>query len=141
MGLILDSSPLIADEKRKFDLKAFLATRNETVVIAAITASELLHGVHRAMDAGRRRKRMDHVEWILSEFEVVPFALDEARHHARIWAELASKGQIIGGNDLLIAATALSQGYTLATLNIDEFARVPGLALVERNVLQAFQTK
>jgi len=81
--LILDSSPLIADEKGKFDLKSFLATRDEPVVVAAITASELLHGVHRAPDAPRRKKRLDHVEWVLSQFETVPFALEEARHHAR----------------------------------------------------------
>ena len=136
MGLILDSSPLIADERGKFDLPAFMATRREPIVLAAITASELLHGVHRAPDTGRRQKR---VEWVLSKFDTIPFALEEARHHARIWAELASRGQIIGGNDLLIAATALSLGFTLATLNCREFARVPGLVLVEESVLASFQ--
>lgn len=138
MGLILDSSPLIADEKGKFDLPAFLATRDDPVVVAAITASELLHGVHRAPDARRRQKRSERVEWLLSKFETIPFALDEARHHARIWAELASSGKMIGSHDLLIAATALSLGYTLATLNFDEFVRVPGLVLVEKSVLSSF---
>jgi len=140
MGLILDSSPLIADERGKFDLPAFMATRHEPIVLAAITASELLHGVHRAPDARRRQKRLNRVEWVLSKFDTIPFALEEARHHARIWAELASRGQIIGGNDLLIAATALSLGFTLATLNRREFARVPGLVLVEESVLATFQT-
>ncbi|MGV3533774.1 MAG: PIN domain-containing protein [Chthoniobacteraceae bacterium] len=139
MGLILDSSPLIAAEKGKFDLKAFLSTRDEPVVLAAITASELLHGVHRAPDAHRRSKRLTHVEWVLSKFDAIPFALEEARHHARIWAELSSSGRSIGSHDLLIAATALSLGFTLATLNFDEFARVPGLMLVEENVLRSFQ--
>ncbi len=139
MGLILDSSPLIADEKGKFDLRAFLATRDDAVVLSAITASELLHGVHRAADARRRQKRLDRVEWVLSKFETIPFTLDEARHHARIWAELASSGKMIGSHDFLIAATALSLGFTLATLNFDEFARVPGLVLVEKSVLLSFQ--
>jgi predicted nucleic acid-binding protein len=139
MGLILDSSPLIAYEKRQFDLMAFLATHGGPIVIAAITASELLHGVHRAPDARLSQKRADHVEWILSTFETIPFALDEARHHSRIWAQLASAGKMIGYHDLLIAATALSLGYPLATLNFDEFARVPGLMLVEKDVLLAFR--
>jgi tRNA(fMet)-specific endonuclease VapC len=141
MGLILDSSPFIADERGKFDLTAFLATRNEPVAIAAITASELLHGCHRATDEVRRRKRTQYVESVLSEFETVPFALKEARHHARIWADLAASGKMIGSYDLLIAATALSLDYTLATLNLDEFSHVPGLVLVEKNVLVAFQLK
>ena len=138
MGLILDSSPLIADEKGKFDLNGFLATRDEPVVIAAVTASELLHGCHRAVDEDRKRRRTRYVEWAISEFKTVPFALEEARHHARIWADLAGAGKMIGSNDLLIAATALSLGYTLATFNFDEFARVPGLTLVDRGELLLF---
>lgn len=35
----------------------------------------------------------------------------------------------IGPNDTLIAATALSLGATIATANVDEFARVPGLVV------------
>ncbi len=138
MGLILDSSLLIANEKEKFDLTGFLATRDEPVAIAAISASQLLHGCHRA-DARWKKKRTEYVEWVLSEFEAVPFALEEARHHARIWADLAREGKMIGSNDLLIAATALSLGYTLGTLNLEEFARVPGLVLVEESVLRSSQ--
>lgn len=140
MGLILDSSTLIAAEKGKFALQTFLATRDEPVVIAAITASELLHEAHRAADARRKQRRLDYVEWVLTKFGTIPFALDEARHHARVWADLASRGQIIGGNDLLIAATALSLGFTLATFNRGEFARVLGLDLVAESVLAPFRT-
>ncbi len=46
---------------------------------------------------------------------------------------------MIGSHDRLIAATALSLGYTLGTLNCDEFSRVPGLVLVEQSVLLPFQ--
>ncbi len=116
-----------------------MATRDDPIVIAAITASELLHGVYHAHDARWRQKRLERVEWIFSKFDTIPFALEEARHHARIWADLASRGEMIGSHDLLIAATALSQGFTLATLNRREFARVPGLMLVEESVLASFQ--
>ena len=77
---------------------------------------------------------------MLSQIETIPFALEEARHHARIWAELALNGKLIGAHDLLIAATALSFGFTLATFNPREFARVPGLVLVEQSVLLSFQS-
>lgn len=138
MGLILDSSLLIADEKGKFDLGRFLATRDEPIVIAAITASEILQGCHRAADAARKKKRTEYVEGALSQFQAIPFALEEARHHSRMWADLSREGMMIGSNDLLIAATALSLGYTLATFNFDEFVRVPGLVLVEKSVLSPF---
>ena len=39
------------------------------------------------------------------------------------------KGLTIGGNDYLIAATALAHGAVLVTNNVDEFKRVPGLSL------------
>ena len=66
----------------------------------------------------------------ISKLPIVPFGLTEARHHARIWAQLESRGERIGAHDLLVAATALSLRYDLATLNQSEFRRVPGLTLV-----------
>ncbi len=139
MGLILDSSLLIASEKEKFDLAGFLATRDEPVALAAITASELLHGCHRAVNVRQKEKRTRYVEWVLTEFEAVPFALEEARHHARIWSDLARRGKMIGSNDLLIAATAVSLGFTVATGNIREFSHVAGLSLVDERVLSPFR--
>jgi hypothetical protein len=54
MGLIFDTSLLIADERGKFDMPGFLQQfPTAQPMITAITASELLHGVERAQDAGR----------------------------------------------------------------------------------------
>jgi tRNA(fMet)-specific endonuclease VapC len=53
-----------------------------------------------------------------------------ARVHADIWAQLAAKGQLIGAHDLWIAATALAHGMGIATGNVDEFQRVPGLRVI-----------
>ena len=65
---------------------------------------------------------------------MLPFRLPEARERARLWAELEMKGALIGERDLFIASIAKTTGHSLATLNRDEFARVPGLALVEVGV-------
>jgi tRNA(fMet)-specific endonuclease VapC len=63
MGLILDTSILIADERGKFDMPGLLRQfPSPQPVIAAITASELLHGVERAQDPARRARRQQHVE-------------------------------------------------------------------------------
>lgn len=102
----------------------------EPVAIAAITASELLHGCHRAGDAGERARRAAFVDAVLDAIPVLPFGLAEARRHAELWAELARTGNMIGPHDLLIAATALAQAHSLATTNQREFRRVPGLRLV-----------
>lgn len=131
MGLILDSSALIAAERGGLRLESLLRDMgNRPVGIAAVTASELLHGCHRATDAGVRARRFAFVEAILNLIPVLPFGLMEARRHAELWAELAARGALIGAHDLLIGATALARGYALITLNQRDFARVPGLELL-----------
>jgi tRNA(fMet)-specific endonuclease VapC len=132
MGLILDTSLLIADERGVFDMPAFLRQfPGSQPIISAITASELLHGVERAQDATRKTKRQQHVEDILTAVSVLPFDLAQARVHARIWAELASRGQTIGPHDMQIAAAGLTFGHDLATLNVSEFRRVAGLKIID----------
>jgi predicted nucleic acid-binding protein len=132
MGVILDSSILIAAERKRFDLARFLSARpSELFFITAITASELLHGCARASDAAIRERRTKFVEDVLQDYAVLPFNLPEAREHAQLWADLEIKGALIGERDLLIASIAKATGHSLATLNRNEFARIPGLTLVE----------
>jgi len=131
VGVVLDTSVLVAGERRAVRLEPLLESLGEEpVAIAAITASELLHGCHRAGDAGVRARRAAFVEAVLDAIPVLPFGLPEARRHAELWAELARTGAMIGPHDLLIAATALAQGHSLVTTNQREFRRVPGLRLV-----------
>lgn len=132
MGVILDSSILIAAERGRFDLPRFFLAHSETeFFISSITASELLHGVERANTVDRRLKRSRFVEDILREIPVIEFNTSVAREHARLWARLEARGQAIGAHDMLIAATALHGKHWLATLNRDEFAQVEGLQLSE----------
>jgi hypothetical protein len=65
-----------------------------------ITASELLHGVHRAQDSKSRTRRSALVEAILERFPILQADLSTAWIHSRIWAELVSVGLIIGPHDL-----------------------------------------
>jgi tRNA(fMet)-specific endonuclease VapC len=132
MGLILDTSVLVAAERRKFQIKAFLLAQPVAPVrLAAVTYSELLHGLERATDAQIKARRSRFIEGILALTGIVGFNQREAEFHARRWARLESQGQTIGPHDLQIAATALSLDYTLATLNLSEFSRVPGLKLAD----------
>ncbi|MDX2207805.1 MAG: type II toxin-antitoxin system VapC family toxin [Gemmatimonadales bacterium] len=131
MGVIIDTSVLIAGERGGLgvpDLLRSLGT--ESVAIAAITASELLHGCHRAKEPATRIRRTAFVDALLALLPSVSFGLAEARVHAAVWAELTACGIPIGAHDLLIAATALARGDAVATLNHREFSRVPGLRLL-----------
>jgi len=132
MGVILDSSILIAAERGRFDLARFFrAHPEELFFIIVITASELLHGCARAINPEIRERRQRFVSDVLADYPVLPLELREARVHAQLWAELEIKGTPVGERDLFIAAIARALGHSLATLNLHEFSRVPGLALVE----------
>ena len=127
---MFDTSLLIAAERGTVRFAALLESLGpEPVGIAAITASELLHGCHRAGDPGTRARRAEFVAALLDAIPVLPFGLAEARCHAELWADLAREGTMIGPHDLLIGATALAQGHALATMNRREFSRVAGLRL------------
>jgi len=99
---------------------------DEEVGIAAITASELLHGVHRAT-LQHRARREAFVEAVIAAFPPLPFELLAARVHARIWAELAAAGQDVGAHDRIVAATAITAGWRIGTANLRHFDRIVGL--------------
>jgi tRNA(fMet)-specific endonuclease VapC len=99
---------------------------DEEVGIAAITASELLHGVHRAAQQYRTRREA-FVEAVIAAFPPLPFELLAARAHARIWAQLAAAGLDVGAHDRIVAATAVSAGWRVGTANRRHFDRIVGL--------------
>jgi predicted nucleic acid-binding protein len=135
MGVLIDTSVLIASERGKISLATLLATRREEdCFISAITASELLHGVHRSSDMAVRTRRSVLVNLVLDSLPILPVDLSIARVHAQLWAELAQRGTPIGTHDLWLAASAVTHGLPIATLNVREFERVPGLK-VEKWVL------
>jgi tRNA(fMet)-specific endonuclease VapC len=137
MGVIFDTSILIAEERGKFDMASFLGQFPDIQpIITAITASELLHGVERAQDLNRKIRRQQHVEQILASIAVQPFDLAQARHHARTWADLERRGKMIGPHDLVIAAAGLALGHKIATLNVDEFRQVTGLEVVDASAFR-----
>ena len=132
MSVILDTAVLVAAERGTFDMPGYLTALGDApVALAAISASELLHGVERARDSAVRQRRSEFVEGVLANVPIIPFGLAEARAHARIWAALATAGRVVGAHDLQSTATALVAGSAVATLNVEEFRRVPGLQLAE----------
>jgi len=138
MGTVLDTTVFIEYERAMrgrpaahamTDVAKLLELQlgeSEEVGIAAITASELLHGVHRASEEHHGRREA-FVEAVLEAFPTLPFDLLVARAHARLWAGVAASGAEVGAHDRLVAATAVAAGWRVGTANIRHFHRIPGL--------------
>lgn len=130
MGVLIDASILIEAERGRVALGPNVARHGEDeAFISVITASELLHGVHRAAELDVRARRSAFVEGILESMYILPADLACARAHAHLGAGLARDGALIGPHDLWLAATCIAHGLTMVTANVREFARVPGLDL------------
>jgi predicted nucleic acid-binding protein len=128
MGLLIDTNILIACEKGVLDLDRMIAEHDDdSVFLSVISASELLHGVHRAAEESVRTRRLAFVETLLKGMEVLEIDLAVARIHAELWSDLSERGQMIGPHDLWLAASALANDCTLVTRNIREFNRISGL--------------
>jgi tRNA(fMet)-specific endonuclease VapC len=128
LAVLIDTSVLVNAERRGLPLDRALGEQDRA--ISVITASELLHGVHRAEDDRIRTRRQAFVEHLISSIEPLPITTSVARAHAEIWAGLEQRGEAIGAHDMWIAATAVSHGMEIATANATEFERVRGLTVV-----------
>lgn len=138
MGTLLDTTVFIELERavRRLPPDRAMATVGarlenelgaaEEVGIATITASELLHGVHRAAQEHAARREA-FVEAVIIAFPPISFDVLAARAHARLRAELAAAGLDIGAHDRLVAATAICAGWRVGTANVRHFERIPGL--------------
>jgi predicted nucleic acid-binding protein len=127
---LIDSSILIGNERGTVDLAAHIHGReDEPFYLSVISASELLHGVQRAVRPDIRARRSAFVEGVLARFPILPIDLPTARLHAEIWAQLAAEGRLIGPHDAWLAASCLAHGLAMATANVREFPRVPGLVV------------
>ena len=96
------------------------------MAISSITLSELMYGAEKSIHFD---KNLEAIEEFVSHLEVLPYDSKASQHYGKIKAKLEKKGQIIGENDLHIAAHAISQGLILVTNNLKEFKRVPQLGL------------
>ena len=126
MQYMLDTNICIDVMKRK---PATVAERLRGVAVGEVTISavvlaELEYGIAKSRQRSRSAAALDD---FLPFVVVLDWPEAAAADYAEIRAELESRGQIIGGNDLLIAAHARHAGCTLVTNNGREFTRVPGL--------------
>ena len=118
---MLDTSACIQVLRGKAPFDALPACKDTAV--SSVVAAELWTGVEKS----DRPDKATSLDLFLGLFTVVDFGGEDARHYARIRADLERKGTPIGPLDLLIAAHARNLGATLITRNAGEFKRVKGL--------------
>ncbi len=128
MATLINSSVIIEARRGRLDLEAVAARAPDSLLaISAITASELLLGLHLLRDGGKKARAEAFVEAVLADLPLLPFDLLCARAHAALGAELRRKGTMVGAHDLLIAATAIARGFSVATCDERSFPRISGL--------------
>ncbi|MGA8407897.1 MAG: PIN domain-containing protein [Candidatus Acidiferrales bacterium] len=135
MGLILDSSIVIAAQRRRETAeqliqRIFTTFGDQPAALSAVSLTELVHGIYRAPVAEIRLRRQSFLNDLLRDCVVYPYAKETALLAGQLDAEQQSRGVIIPFTDLLIGATALSLGFSLLTVNTRHFERIPGLKVI-----------
>lgn len=135
MGLILDSSVVIAAERRGDTPEQLVAqvisvAGNQEAALSSIGLTELVHGIYRASSNQIRLRRQAFVEELHAGLTVYPYTAETALLAGRIDGEQTAKGVVIPFTDLLIGVTALSLGFSVLTVNVRHFKLIPGLNVV-----------
>lgn len=128
MTHLLDANIVIAILKGKADgqkaSRRLAELPANEVAVCSVVEAELWHGAEKYRVPQQRRADLQE---LLAPHDSLPFDSRCVPHYARIRHHLEQEAQVIGGNDLMIAAIALAHDLTLATHNGEEFRRVPGL--------------
>jgi len=124
---LLDTNIVIYVLKRRpKEVLAMFNANASRMAISSITLSELFYGAEKSLNTD---KNLEAVEEFVSHLDVLPYDAKASQHYGQIKATLEKKGQIIGENDIHIAAHATSHGLILVSNNVREFKRVPNLVL------------
>jgi hypothetical protein len=136
MGLILDSSVVIASERRGENVEGMIervvsVAGDQEAALSAIGLTELIHGLYRAKTPAVRLRRQSFLDELLADLTVYPYTKDTALQAGKIDGEQQSKGVVIPFADLLIGATALSLGFSVLTANLRHFQAIPSLIVLQ----------
>jgi|SRR5208282_3777585 len=136
MGLILDSSVVIAAERRGETVAqllrwVFAATGDQEIALSSVGLTELVHGIYRAQGHDARARREAFIRDLLDAVEVLPYTKETALLAGKLDGEQQSRGVVVPFSDLLIGATALLNQFSLVTVNARHFRLMPGLAVIE----------
>src|SRR5260370_4683637 len=123
---LLDANIVIYIRQKRPEavLRRFARLRPGEAAISVIAYGELMYG---AMKSSHRESALKRFGELSDALPALPLPEQAAERYGTIRAELESKGEMIGNNNLWIATHALASGLTLVTNNEKEFRRVRGL--------------
>lgn len=108
--------------------------RQTRFLISAITQAEILLGIA-LLPAGKKRSALTEVAQAMFEQEfhglTLAFDVPVAAVYAALVAQCSRSGTPMSVEDAQIAAIAAHHGLPLATRNIPDFVKVPGLVLID----------
>jgi tRNA(fMet)-specific endonuclease VapC len=135
VGLILDSSVLIAAERKGKNARQTLAeiavrAAGEDVALSVVTVLELAHGAARADTPQRKATRQQFIYELMAAVPVHPVSAPVALRAGQIDGESTARGVTLPLSDPLIGVTALELGYRVATGNVRHFQGIPGVSVV-----------
>lgn len=135
MGLILDSSVVVAAERRAETVEELLkqiirSTGDQDAALSSVGLTELVHGMYRAQSPELKLRRQRFLDELLRDVTVYPYTRETALLAGRIDGEQQARGVTVPFGDLLIGATALSLGFAVLTSNARHFNLIPGLTVV-----------
>jgi len=135
MGLVLDSSVLIAAERlgqnaRQMLVSVARTTGDTEIALSVVALIELAHGVARADTAQRRQNRQQFMNELLTALPIHSVTVPIALRVGQIDGDNQAKGLRIPLADLIIGVTALELGYGVATGNLRHFQQIPGLSVI-----------
>jgi tRNA(fMet)-specific endonuclease VapC len=107
-------------------LARFQRLKPGEAVLSVITYGELIYGAEKSQFREQANRQLDELVGLVPVMELPSEA---GQFYGAIRATLEARGEIIGNNDLWIAAHAKATGLTLVTNNEGEFRRVPGLKI------------
>jgi predicted nucleic acid-binding protein len=135
MGLILDSSVVVAAERRGDTVENLIEQvvsefGDQDSALSSVGLTELVHGIYRATTNELRQRRHAFIEDLLRTLTVYPYTKSTALLAGRLNGEQQAQGVTIPFADLLIGSTALSLGFSLLTVNHRHFKPIPGLNVI-----------
>lgn len=133
MSYLLDTNVCIEILRgRNPALKMRLAAKSlNELVLCSVVWAELQCGARLAQNPQQELAKLLDA---FGDWPRRPFDDSAAEAYGEIRAHLQRAGRLIGGNDLLIAAIAQTNGLTLVTHNTGEFTRVPNLPVEDWQV-------
>lgn len=122
--ILIDTSVLIDYFRKKNKRKTLLYSLSlkYNFAISTITEFEFLVGLS--------DKHLEFASKLFENFFILPFDSRCAKAATKIYKNLKSKNQLISPPDIFIAATAIANNLSFATLNLKHFERISNLELI-----------